>query len=257
MTGPRQRQKKELRAAKKEAERKAAARKELVRRVGVALAMGLGVALVLILLSVAGGNEEELPEAYREFRDQPTACDGEAPDPARTLQFEAPEAQGLTGTVEATIRTSCGEIVLALDASGFPGTVDSFVFLARQGYYDGTVFHRIAPGFVAQGGDPTATGRGGPGYSIPDEFPAEGFVYRRGVVAMASAGRGTTGSQFFIVIGDDAENLPPSFNVLGEVTAGFDVLDRLNEVPVEFQRGGTEQSRPTETVYIETIEIAG
>lgn len=251
------RDKKALRAAKKEAERKAAARKELIRRVGIALAMGFGVALVLILASLGAGDEEALPAAYQEFRDQPTACGADTPDPAPQLQFEGPEDQGLAGTVEATIRTSCGDIVVALDAAGFPATVESFAFLARQGYYDGTVFHRIAPGFVAQGGDPTATGSGGPGYAIPDEFPAEGFLYRRGVVAMASAGRGTTGSQFFIVIGDGAENLPPSFNVLGEVTAGLEVLDRLNEVPVEFQRGGTERSLPTETVYVEAIEIAG
>jgi peptidyl-prolyl cis-trans isomerase B (cyclophilin B) len=191
---------------------------------------------------------------YAAFRSQPTACGGEPSSPANELSFGGPEDLGLSGTVDATIETSCGPIEIQLDADAAPETVNSFAFLANQGYFDGTACHRISPGFVVQCGDPTAQGTGGPGYTIADEFPEEGFVYETGVVAMANAGAGTTGSQFFIVTGD-ASFLPASYSVLGQVVGSEDTLAALDAVPVGPNLQGSEISRPEEAVYIESVTV--
>jgi cyclophilin family peptidyl-prolyl cis-trans isomerase len=244
-------------AAAKEARRKAAARKELRRRIKVGLGLGTVVALVLIALGVFASRDSELSENLVGFRNQPTACGGSVPDPVTEMQFREPINQALPAdaTITATLETSCGTIVVDLAVADHPLTVNNFVFLARNGFYDGSAFHRIAAGFVAQGGDPTASGTGGPGYSIPDEFPPTGFVYEEGVVAMANAGRGTTGSQFFIVTGPAATSLNPSFNVLGRVVEGFEVLERIDAIPTRLQSGGRERSYPTESLYLESVTI--
>ncbi len=251
----RQRQKAERRA-RKEAERKAAARKELIRRIGVALGLGVVVAAILLATGALSGRNDtvEFAASYEAFRDRPTACDADAPPVLTPAQFDAPGTE--TGVRTAVIETSCGDLVIELDPDGFPATVNSFVFLARSGFYDGTVFHRIAPGFVIQGGDQDATGRGGPGYTIPDEYPPAGFTYSRGVVAMANAGTGTTGSQFFIVIADDSR-LGPRFNVVGRLLDGFDTLDRIAAIPTGRQPNAVEESLPLESVYIERIALSG
>lgn len=258
MSDRRERQK-QARAAAREAQRKATARRELRRRITVGLGLGASVAVVLLLLGTFSSNDGgDLPAALADFRDQPTACGGSLPDPVTEMRFQSPVRQVFgSDSVTATLDTSCGTIVIELDPERSPQTVSSFVFLARNGYYDGTAFHRIAADFVVQGGDPTATGTGGPGYTVPDEFPGEGFVYEEGVVAMANSGRGTTGGQFFIVIGEDAELLNPTFNVLGRVVEGFDVLERINEVPTRQQAGGRERSYPTESVYLNSVTITG
>lgn len=191
---------------------------------------------------------------YVGFRAQTTFCGADAPAPASEMTFSQPEDLGLSGIVTAVITTSCGDVVIELDADAAPQTVNSFVFLAEQGYFNGTVSHRVVSGFMIQAGDPTATGRGGPGYSIPDELPtAEGFVYARGTVAMANAGPNTGGSQFFLVLVDVP--LPPSFSVFGMVTSGLDVLDRIAGVPTVARAAGQEPSSPLETVYIESVAI--
>jgi cyclophilin family peptidyl-prolyl cis-trans isomerase len=175
-----------------------------------------------------------------------------------TQSFEAPTPQpdlSAAGAVTATISTSCGDIVVDLAIEESPETVESFVFLARQGFYDGQAFHRIATDFVIQGGDPNADGTGGPGYVVPDEFPPDGFVYGEGVVAMANRGARTTGSQFFIVIGESGQFLTNAFNVLGRVIGGQDALDRIAEVPTTTSPGTAEDSLPLETVYIESVGI--
>jgi len=122
---------------------------------------------------------------------------------------------------QATIATPKGEIVMELDPSLAPTTVNNFVSLARDGFYDGLVFHRVVPGFVIQGGDPTGTGRGGPGYKFPDE-PVRG-EYTLGAVAMANAGPDSNGSQFFICVEDCREKLAPSYNLFGYVIDGVDI----------------------------------
>ncbi len=257
MPADRRRQKKEQRAKRLEAERKKAARRELARRLINGLGFGLVVALALIFLSSRGSNQPELPEAYLRFRERPTACGADAPPPERLMTFEAPQPNQVPpgATATATIQTSCGPIVIELDPAGYPQTVNSFVFLSRRGFYDGTVFHRVVEDFLIQGGDPQADGTGGPGYTVPDEWPPEGFTYERGVVAMWNSGRDTTGSQFFVAIGPEAGILAPRFNVLGKVVDGFDTLDAIARIKTARQAATVEESLPLEAIYIEHVEI--
>lgn len=196
------------------------------------------------------------PASYAGFLAQPTACGAEAPAPAEELAFVEPEDQGLSGIIRATIVTSCGRITVDLDADAAPLTVDSFVFLARQGFFDGTVSHRVLPGFVVQAGDPTGTGRGGPGYTVPDEFPEPPFEYATGVLAMANAGPGTTGSQFFIMLGDSG--LPPQYSAFGNVVDDGETaatLAAISSIPLGFNAATGELSVPLETLYIEEVII--
>ena len=123
----------------------------------------------------------------------------------------------------ATLHTDKGDIVLDLFADKTPKTVNNFVFLAREGFYDGTIFHRVIANFMAQGGDPTGTGRGGPGYRFADEFVQSLRHDKRGVLSMANAGPGTNGSQFFITHGP-TPHLNDKHTVFGQVTGGMDVL---------------------------------
>src|SRR5579864_5863573 len=129
----------------------------------------------------------------------------------------------------ATLQTSEGALTIDLLADQAPNTVNNFVFLAREGYYDGVPFHRIIKGFMVQTGDPTGTGSGGPGYRFADE-PVR-LRYTKGIVAMANAGPNTNGSQFFIVHGDDV-GLPPNYTIFGRVREGLDVLDKIANTPV-------------------------
>ena len=180
--------------------------------------------------------------------EQPTAkSDGGQERPRRRLDPDR--------TYRATVRTNCGDFTIELDVQSAPRTAASFVSLARAGFYDGTVFHRIVPGFVIQGGDPTGTGTGGPGYKTVDRPPA-GASYKRGVVAMAKQAdepAGTAGSQFFVVTGADT-GLPPQYAVLGRVTDGLDVVERIGKLgdPASGQAG-----TPTEPVVIEAVEVTG
>lgn len=257
MTDRRQRQK-EQRAAKREAERKQESRRALFRTIGMALLFGLAVVLIFAVGGIFG-DSGEVPDAYEAFRDQETACGATQPDPEQPMTFEAPEQQTditAESVVTATISTSCGEIVLDLNNAEAPETVNSFVFLAREGFYDGQVIHRVVPDFVFQGGDPAADGTGGPGYVIADEHPEDpDFVYEPGVVAMANRGSRSTGSQFFVVTGEDGQFLTNNFNVLGTVTSGDEAISQIMAVPTGTASGSGEQSRPLETVYIESITI--
>jgi peptidyl-prolyl cis-trans isomerase B (cyclophilin B) len=196
--------------------------------------------------------------SYSEFRTQPTACGSAAPTEVVEMQFAAP---GETGVAEATVivlNTSCGPIEITVNPSLAPETVNSFVFLAQQGYFDGSVSHRVIPGFMMQAGDPTGTGFGGPGYDLPDELPGEGFVYDKGIVAMANSGAGTSGSQFFIMFAE-ANWLPASYSVFGYITDGFETLDAIESLPVGLKPGGGDSvpSTPLESLYIESVQING
>jgi cyclophilin family peptidyl-prolyl cis-trans isomerase len=131
--------------------------------------------------------------------------------------------------VKATIETERGTIELEIDPQGAPRAAGNFLDLARKGFYDGVIFHRVVPGFVIQGGDPTGTGRGGPGYTFPDE-PFAGD-YERGTVAMANAGPDTNGSQFFICLTDLSGRLPRKYTIFGRVTAGMEVVDAIAAEP--------------------------
>jgi cyclophilin family peptidyl-prolyl cis-trans isomerase len=148
----------------------------------------------------------------------------------------------------ATISTSLGDLVVALDAAAAPQTVNNFVFLALHHYYDGVIFHRVINGFMCQGGDPTGTGRGGPGYRFADELPKPGR-YEIGSVAMANAGPNTNGSQFFIVSGPHGVGLPPQYSLFGKVVKGLDVLETMQNVRTN------AQDRPHDDVVINSVTI--
>ena len=148
----------------------------------------------------------------------------------------------------ATMSTSMGDLVIALDAVQAPKTVNNFVFLAREGYYDGVIFHRIIQGFMCQGGDPTGTGTGGPGYKFADELPKPGR-YEVGSVAMANAGPNTNGSQFFIVSGPSGVGLPPQYSLFGKVVKGLEVLSAMESVPTG------ARDKPREDLTIRSITV--
>ncbi len=162
-------------------------------------------------------------------------------------QYASPPPLALdpTKTYAATLDTSAGQMTIELLAAEAPRTVNNFVFLARDGFYDGVIFHRVIPGFMIQGGDPTGTGRGGPGYRFDDE-PVR-LPYRRGTVAMANAGPNTNGSQFFVMHSD--YGLPPNYTIFGRLTDGEATLDAIAGAA----RGA--QDRPVEPVTIRSVTI--
>ncbi len=148
----------------------------------------------------------------------------------------------------ATIRTNKGDITAKLFADEAPNTVNNFVFLAREGFYDGVIFHRVIEGFMIQGGDPTGTGTGGPGYKFADELEASRkYGYKMGTLAMANAGPNTNGSQFFVTHVD--YGLPPQYSVFGKAIDGLDVVDDIATTETN------PADKPLEDVVIQTIEI--
>lgn len=275
----------ENRQRKLEAERKAARAKALRRRIIQVVVLFVIVIVALgINTLLRGGNDEAttdttvapadnttpttqapdatsttvesaaVPASYDDYRTLPVACGGTLPDPAAPMTFAAPEDQGIDpdDQVVATIVTSCGDIVLDLDPASAPETVNSFVFLARQGYYDGTAFHRIVEGFMLQGGDQTATGTGDPGYSLPDELNAAVSPYPKGTLAMANSGApGTSGSQFFIMF----ENYPlgATYSAFGTTVDSDETMAAIESIPKALR--SSEMSVPMEGLFIERIDI--
>jgi cyclophilin family peptidyl-prolyl cis-trans isomerase len=156
-------------------------------------------------------------------------------------------------TYTGTLETSHGTIEVEFYPDDAPVTVNNFVSLAKEGFYDGTPFHRIVKGFVIQGGDPTGTGTGGPGYRFKDEAVRKD--YEKGVLAMANAGPNTNGSQFFIVLEDLRGRLPKNYTIFGKVTSGMDVVESISSVPVNRGASG-EVSSPGEPVTLEKVTIS-
>jgi cyclophilin family peptidyl-prolyl cis-trans isomerase len=176
----------------------------------------------------------------------------EAPEP-RQASLGAPAQEVKRGDeLTAVVDTSCGAFEIALDSERAPKTVNSFVYLADQGFYDGLAFHRIVstPQFgVIQGGDPAGDGTGGPGYSV-DEKPPANLAYTRGLVAMAKSAvepPGRSGSQFFVVTSADL-GLPPQYALVGRISGGLDVVERIGRL-------GTPQEQPKQTVLIDSVTI--
>ena len=147
----------------------------------------------------------------------------------------------------ATLHTSEGAIELELFPDDAPKTVENFERLSREGFYDGVIFHRVIPDFMIQGGDPTGTGSGGPGYDFEDEINPN--KVERGALAMANAGPNTNGSQFFIVTTDSAPWLDGKHTVFGRVTSGMEVADKISELPRD------PRDRPHEDVVIESVSV--
>jgi peptidylprolyl isomerase len=174
------------------------------------------------------------------------ALDGSAP---RKQQFDSPHEMGIDPSKRytATMETSMGTLVIALDAINAPATVNNFVSLAAHHYYDGVIFHRIINGFMCQGGDPTGTGRGGPGYKFNDEPVKQ--KYQIGSLAMANAGPNTNGSQFFLISGPSGVNLPPQYNHFGQVVKGLEIVDAMQRVSTD------RNDRPGTDVVINSVTI--
>lgn len=177
--------------------------------------------------------------------------------PARSMKrYDAPPPMTIDPKKQyfATLHTTKGDVRIELLPAGAPKTVNNFVFLAREGFYDNVRFHRIIKTFMVQTGDPTGTGAGGPGYRFEDELPPQ-LPYAPGVVAMANAGPNTNGSQFFICTGEDARGLNnyPNYTVFGRVVAGMDAVQAIASVPVGPR--GREMSDPKEEVLIKGVTI--
>ena len=208
-------------------------------------ALATGLALLLAGAGCGGGGGESSTAAGL-----PAGC-SQVPAPApKQVQLSRPTST-LQGPATATVETNCGNFTIALDVARAPRTASSFAYLARQGVYDDTPFHRIVPGFVIQGGDPTGTGSGGPGYFV-DERPPRDLSYTRGIVAMAKTAAeppGRSGSQFFVVTVPDA-GLTPDYALVGEVSSGFDVVQRIEQL-------GTASGTPKAPVVIRRVSIKG
>jgi cyclophilin family peptidyl-prolyl cis-trans isomerase len=172
-----------------------------------------------------------------------------APKP-KSVSFKAPKQTVQPGEeLTAVVKTSCGSFDIALDSKRAPKTVNSFAFLADEGFYDDLTFPRVVPEFVIQGGSPVNTTSGDPGYSI-DEKPPANLAYTKGIVAMAKTSAeppGRSGSQFFVVLSADA-GLPPEYALVGKVDKGFNVVERIGKL-------GTPAEKPKQTVLIEKISI--
>jgi peptidyl-prolyl cis-trans isomerase B (cyclophilin B) len=205
----------------------------------------------LVAAACGGGGEDGSTSASL-----PAGCEQVAKRPPKHRELKRPPRTVTRGErLNATVDTSCGRFDIRLDTAGFPRTVNSFVYLARKGFYDDTIFHRIVPHFIVQGGDPLQTGRGGPGYTVTERPPANS-TYTLGTVAMAKTPvepPGRSGSQFFIVTVADA-GLPANYAILGKVNSGLDVVKRIGKLgdPASGDAGS-----PLETVVIRRIMIHG
>ena len=213
------------------------------------------VALVLALALAACGGGGDEPEATTEAAATTSAASGpcesvDAPEPKAGGGETAPTLPLDTAkTWDLVVETNCGSFTIRLDLETAPKTAASLVSLAQNGFFDGTTFHRVVPGFVIQGGDPTGTGTGGPGYQTVD-VPPPGSAYTEGVVAMAKAGfeaPGTSGSQFFVVTVADT-GLPAEYAVVGKVTEGMETVKAIDAL-------GVGDGPPSQPVVIEQVTV--
>jgi cyclophilin family peptidyl-prolyl cis-trans isomerase len=258
----RQREGRQYRRAQIQAAQKRRGRRRQAYVFGV-LAVGIGV--VIAVLSINGNSSKSTNVATKgptttsstgSSTSSTTSTTSSAPAPASTVAASELSCFGISGnparktkfasappmcinaarTYAAQVQTDAGSFVITLDPKAAPKTVNNFVFLSLYHYYDGIVFHRVIPGFVVQGGDPTGTGTGGPGYSFADELPKAG-AYKIGSVAMANSGPNTNGSQFFIITGSQGVQLPPQYSLFGQVTTGMSVVSAI-------ERDGTSGGTP-------------
>ena len=230
----------------------------------------LALAALVLALAACGGDDDEeaagfdttqtatapaetAPAESAPAETQPSSgpcASVDLPTPRASGQEEAPtEPADPEKTYTVVVRTNCGEFTMTLDPDASPKAVASFAELAENDFFDGTTFHRIVPGFVIQGGDPSGTGTGGPGY-LTEDPPASGTTYTRYVVAMAKTGAdppGTAGSQFFVVTAEDA-GLPADYAVIGTVTDGKDVVDLIGTL-------GDVNEQPTVPVVVEDMAV--
>ncbi len=210
---------------------------------------------LVVSLAACGGGDDSDSDAIVGTTEQQPAVDSECetvdepeakPDGGQTAPTDSLEAGT---TYKLVVETNCGDFTITLDPTRAPKTSASLVALAEDGFYDGTTFHRVVPGFVIQGGDPTGTGTGGPGYQTVDAPPTD-TQYLEGVVAMAKAGNeppGTAGSQFFVVTAPDA-GLPPDYAVVGTVTEGMETVSAIEAL-------GVGDGPPSQPVVVEKVTV--
>jgi peptidyl-prolyl cis-trans isomerase B (cyclophilin B) len=220
----------------------------------------LALIALLALLVVAGCGDDDsgsdTASSGSNGSSSKQACeDVQAPKPKQDGGQSKPSAKlDPAKTYDVEFQTSCGDFTVRLDVEQAPNTAASFASLVEKGFYDDTTFHRIVPGFVIQGGDPTGTGTGGPGYSTVDKPPA-GARYTRGVVSMAKTAAeppGTSGSQFYVVSGADA-GLPPEYAIVGKVVEGIDTVERIDALG-DPNSGGT--GTPLRPVVVEQATLS-
>ncbi len=234
------------RQARLEAERKKAKRRRLIRNGSVSLlvaAIVVGSVFLITRHSGSGSSTTTTTSSSANSAAQTAAnaaavaagCPESTSARVNTLQWSSAPAMTIdtSKTYTATVKTTVGTFVITLDAAATPQTVNNFVFLADKGYYHCVIFHRVIPTFMDQTGDPTGTGEGGPGYTIPDEYPATAAdpsqQYPLGSVAMANTGQPHTGgSQWFVVAGSEGESLQPQYTLFGQVTSGMSVIEKIN-----------------------------
>jgi cyclophilin family peptidyl-prolyl cis-trans isomerase len=253
-------------------------RHRLTRSAPACLSGRFATFAVISLLLLAGCGSKDDPEANNPTVSVPTqdaeaaAADGDVSSgcwtaadrtstetdgarPAQEQQWSKPPAMviDVNKTYTATITTNKGAFTVEFYPQDAPQTVNNFICLARAGYFNQTPFHRILAGFVIQGGDPTGTGRGSPGYSFNDEPITR--EYEAGTLAMANSGPNTNGSQFFVVLEGGGSKLQKLYTIFGKVSQGMDVVNTIANTPTEANERG-EQSVPAEPIVLESVEIA-
>lgn len=245
--------------AKKVQAQAAITRKGATKRRIAYIAVGIVVAFIGIYFASKGSpSKSAAPKKVASPTTTTTKPKGIAPvcPPAggsatREIAFTKAPPMCITTSASytAVVKTDVGTFDVALNAKEAPKAVNNFVFLARYHYYDGITFHRVIPGFVVQGGDPTGTGSGGPGYTFADELPKAG-AYKLGSVAMANSGPNTNGSQFFIVVGAQGQQLQPNYSLFGQVTSGMSVVQKI-------AANGTTSGTPSVVHKMISVTIEG
>ena len=215
-------------------------------------AVSVLIVSLAFLAGCGGSNSDgETTESVATGADECSSVEAPAarePEPSKAPAEELDASK----TYTLTFDTSCGSFTVTLDQELAPKTAASLAALATAGYFDDTIFHRVVPGFVIQGGDPTQTGGGGPGYSTVDAPPADAAAYTKGVVAMAKSGveaPGTGGSQFFVVTSETAADvLTPDYSIVGEVTEGMETVDRIAAL-------GVGDGPPSQPVVVNSVTV--
>jgi peptidyl-prolyl cis-trans isomerase B (cyclophilin B) len=252
-------------AARRQAERRARQRRRSrIVAIAVLVAIGLGVGGVAVLAGGGGDTEAgSTPSPGPSPSGQAATCSQKVPKAAgeKKPTFAKPPEMTIDpkASYTATMKTSCGTIEMELYPKVAPIGVNSFVFLADQGFYDGLTFHRIVKDFVIQGGDPKADGTGGPGYQFPNEISKKVTFGDAGVLAYANSGPDTNGSQFFITLGPQPSlnaTSDVSYTIFGRVTKGMSVVQKIGTfVDIDPADGDQENANATQTVYIDSIVI--
>jgi cyclophilin family peptidyl-prolyl cis-trans isomerase len=222
----------------------------------VVAAIGLSAACNQATSPAAKSQAEQSPPKPADARpaeQKPAAAAASGKPASKSYSNPPPMSIDQNKKYTALIKTSMGDMTAELYPKDAPNTVNNFVFLSKEGFYNGVIFHRIVKDFMVQTGDPTGTGRGDPGYKFADELKGP-QTYTKGTLAMANAGPNTQGSQFFICHGPGAERLPKNYSIFGKLTGGVDVLDKIAGVQVRPGPGG-ENSQPLEPPKIDTIQI--